>query len=168
MQCDTKEDISSRHNFQDVRRMAFQIHAFIFKWILIVVNKWIIEIIVDLLKITKTNWCCNYINKVPSFHRYVAGRMNLISQTETKGLSTFVGSFSLPALIFLSLAELDLSSVNWMFLLSVLVAKTVVFLVVVAVTLLVSRPVNTGRAGLFAIFCTQSNDFAIGYPIGKW
>ncbi|PNF32094.1 Integral membrane protein GPR155 [Cryptotermes secundus] len=96
---------------------------------------------------------------------YVAGRMNLISQTETKGLSTFVGSFSLPALIFLSLAELDLSSVNWMFLLSVLVAKTVVFLVVVVVTLLVSRPVNTGRAGLFAIFCTQSNDFAIGYPI---
>lgn len=93
--------------------------------------------------------------------------MNLISQTETKGLSTFVGSFSLPALIFLSLAELDLSSVNWMFLLSVLVAKTVVFLVVVTVTLLVSRPVNTGRAGLFAIFCTQSNDFAIGYPIGK-
>lgn len=102
------------------------------------------------------------------FYRYVAGRMSLISQTEAKGLNTFVGSFSLPALIFLSLAELDLSSVNWMFLLSILVAKTIVFLVVVAVTLLVSRPVNMGRAGLFAIFCTQSNDFAIGYPIGKW
>lgn len=96
---------------------------------------------------------------------YVAGRMSLISQADTKGLNTFVGSFSLPALIFLSLAELDLSSVNWMFLLSILVAKTVVFLVVVAVTFLVSRPINTGRAGLFAIFCTQSNDFAIGYPI---
>jgi len=96
---------------------------------------------------------------------YVAGRMNLISQTDTKGLNTFVGSFSLPALIFLSLAELDLSSVNWMFLLSILVAKTVVFLVVIAVTFLVSRPINMGRAGLFAIFCTQSNDFAIGYPI---
>lgn len=131
-------------------------------------KKLIIENIADLLKITKTVRCCNYINRVPSLHRYVAGRMNLISQTETKGLGTFVGSFSLPALIFLSLAELDLSSVNWMFLLSVLVAKTVVFLAVVAVTLLVSRPVNTGRAGLFAIFCTQSNDFAIGYPIGKW
>jgi predicted permease len=94
--------------------------------------------------------------------------MNLISQADTKGLNTFVGSFSLPALIFISLAELDLSSVNWMFLLSVLVAKAVVFLVVVAVTFLVSRPINTGRAGLFAIFCTQSNDFAIGYPIGKY
>lgn len=130
-------------------------------------NKLFRWVIIDLLIVTKTNVYCNYINEVLSFHRYVAGRMNLISQTETKGLSTFVGSFSLPALIFLSLAELDLSSVNWMFLLSILVAKTVVFLVVVAVTLLVSRPVNTGRAGLFGIFCTQSNDFAIGYPIGK-
>jgi len=108
------------------------------------------------------------LNKVHSVYRYVAGRMNLISQTDTKGLNTFVGSFSLPALIFLSLAELDLSSVNWMFLLSILVAKTVVFLVVVAVTFLVTRPINMGRAGLFAIFCTQSNDFAIGYPIGKY
>jgi len=108
------------------------------------------------------------LNKVHSVYRYVAGRMNLISQTDTKGLNTFVGSFSLPALIFISLAELDLSSVNWMFLLSILVAKTVVFLVVIAVTFLVNRPINTGRAGLFAIFCTQSNDFAIGYPIGKY
>ncbi|KAJ9580870.1 hypothetical protein L9F63_023951, partial [Diploptera punctata] len=96
---------------------------------------------------------------------YVAGRMSLISQTEAKGLNTFVGYFSLPALIFLSLAELDLSSVNWIFLLSILVSKAVVFFIVVVVTLLVSRPLNPGRAGLFAIFCTQSNDFAIGYPI---
>ena len=92
--------------------------------------------------------------------------MSLISQTEAKGLNTFVASFSLPALIFLSLAELDLSSVNWMFLLSIFVAKAIVFFIVVIVTLLVSRPINPGRAGLFAIFCTQSNDFAIGYPIG--
>ena len=35
------------------------------------------------------------------------------------------------------------------------------------ITLLISRPVNLGRAGLFAIFCTQSNDFAIGFPIGN-
>ncbi|KAG8225069.1 hypothetical protein J437_LFUL000048 [Ladona fulva] len=96
---------------------------------------------------------------------YLAGRFNIISQTETKGLNTFVGTFSLPALIFLSMAELDLSVVNWMFLLSILVAKSIVFFAVVAVSLLVGRPTNFGRAGLFAIFCTQSNDFAIGYPI---
>lgn len=41
------------------------------------------------------------------------------------------------------------------------------FLGVGVITLLVSRPINLGRAGLFSIFCTQSNDFAIGYPIGE-
>ncbi|XP_049954684.1 integral membrane protein GPR155 [Schistocerca serialis cubense] len=96
---------------------------------------------------------------------YIAGRQNLLSQAETKGLDAFVRVFSLPALIFLSLAELDLRTVNWTFLLSILVAKSIVFLLVVIITLLISRPVNPARAGLFAIFCTQSNDFAIGYPI---
>ncbi|XP_059478612.1 integral membrane protein GPR155 isoform X2 [Neocloeon triangulifer] len=96
---------------------------------------------------------------------YLAGRFNLISQTEGKGLGTFVGTFALPSLIFLSLAELDLSSVNWKFLLSLLIAKAIVFFGVGLITLLISRPVNLGRAGLFSIFCTQSNDFAIGYPI---
>ncbi|XP_063232647.1 lysosomal cholesterol signaling protein isoform X2 [Bacillus rossius redtenbacheri] len=96
---------------------------------------------------------------------YAAGRLNLISETEAKGLNTFVSLFSLPSLIFLSLAELDLSSVKWQFLGAVLLAKGAVFLVVVVVTLLVSRPLAPGRAGLFAIFCTQSNDFAVGYPI---
>lgn len=102
------------------------------------------------------------------FYRYFAGRMNLISNTEAKGLSTFVGTFSLPSLIFMSLAELDLSSVNWMFLVSILVAKSIVFFSVIIITLLVGRPINLGRAGIFAIFCTQSNDFAIGYPIGLY
>lgn len=99
--------------------------------------------------------------------RYFAGRMNLISETEAKGINTFVGTFSLPSLIFMSLAQLDLSSVNWLFLLSILISKFVVFVSVIVVTLLVGRPVNYGRAGIFGIFCTQSNDFAVGYPIGK-
>lgn len=96
---------------------------------------------------------------------YFAGRMNLISETESKGINTFVGTFALPSLIFMSLARLDLSSVNWMFLVSIFIAKSVVFFSVIVVTILVGRPINLGRAGIFAIFCTQSNDFAIGYPI---
>ncbi|GJQ85405.1 hypothetical protein Trydic_g10179 [Trypoxylus dichotomus] len=96
---------------------------------------------------------------------YFAGRMNLISETEAKGINTFVGNFALPSLIFMSLAQLDLTSVNWLFLLSILIAKSLVFFTVIIVTLLVGRPVKLGRAGIFAIFCTQSNDFAIGYPI---
>ncbi|XP_053674350.1 integral membrane protein GPR155 [Anopheles nili] len=96
---------------------------------------------------------------------YLAGRLNIISNFEAKGLNTFVGTFALPSVIFLSLAELNWSTVNWNFLLSILIAKTIVFLSVGIISLLVARPVNYGRAGLLAIFCTQSNDFAIGYPI---
>lgn len=93
--------------------------------------------------------------------------MNIVTNTEAKGLNTFVGTFALPSLIFLSLAELNWSTVNWNFLLSILISKTIVFAIVIILTLLVARPLNYGRAGLLAIFCTQSNDFAIGFPIGK-
>lgn len=99
--------------------------------------------------------------------RYLAGRLNIITNTEAKGLNTFVGTFALPSVIFLSLAELNWSTVNWNFLLSILISKTIVFLAVAIISLLVARPVNYGRAGLLAIFCTQSNDFAIGFPIGE-
>lgn len=49
-----------------------------------------------------------------------------------------------------------------------LVSKAIVFFSVIIITLLIARPINYGRAGLLAIFCTQSNDFAIGYPIGEF
>ncbi|XP_012254388.2 integral membrane protein GPR155 [Athalia rosae] len=96
---------------------------------------------------------------------YIAGRSGIITKSEAKGLNTFVGTFSLPSLIFISLAQLDLGLVNWKFLIAVTFAKASVFIAVVTITLLISRPINPGRAALFAIFATQSNDFAIGYPM---
>ncbi|XP_034949435.1 integral membrane protein GPR155 [Chelonus insularis] len=96
---------------------------------------------------------------------YIAGRLEIITKTEANGLNTFVGTFALPSLIFLSLAKLDFSLVNWKFLLAVFLAKACVFIVVLGVSLMVTRPVHPGRAALFAIFATQSNDFAIGYPM---
>lgn len=96
---------------------------------------------------------------------YVAGRLKIITNSETKGLGTFVGTFALPCLIFLSLVELNWRTVNWTFLLAILISKSIVFFAVIAVSLLIARPLNYGRAGLLAIFCTQSNDFAIGFPI---
>ncbi|KAJ8314204.1 hypothetical protein KUTeg_008765 [Tegillarca granosa] len=99
------------------------------------------------------------------FAGYVAGRMNLISSTQGKGIGTFVSNFCLPALLFKNMCLLDFSKVNWMFLLSILIAKSSVFLIVAVITLLAKRPRNYGYAGLFAIFATQSNDFALGYPI---
>ncbi|EFN76836.1 Integral membrane protein GPR155, partial [Harpegnathos saltator] len=96
---------------------------------------------------------------------YVAGRFEMITNSETNGLHTFVGTFALPSLIFMSLAKLDFSLVNWNFLLAILLAKSCVFIVVLIVSLIITKPSNPGRAALFAIFTTQSNDFAIGYPI---
>ncbi|XP_054732523.1 integral membrane protein GPR155 isoform X1 [Anastrepha obliqua] len=96
---------------------------------------------------------------------YIAGRFKIISNSETKGLGTFVGTFALPSLIFLSLVELDWSTVNWTFLLAMAISKTIVFFAVLIISLLITRPLNYARAGLLSIFCTQSNDFAIGYPI---
>ncbi|XP_052804651.1 integral membrane protein GPR155-like [Mya arenaria] len=98
---------------------------------------------------------------------YIAGRANLITEIQGKGIGTFVGKFCLPALLFRSMVVLDFSQVNWYFLLGIAISKTAVFIAVAGLTLLIKRPVHLGYAGLFAIFATQSNDFALGYPILK-
>ncbi|NWW13467.1 GP155 protein, partial [Oreocharis arfaki] len=97
---------------------------------------------------------------------YIAGRANIITATQAKGLGNFVSRFALPALLFKNMVVLNFSNVNWSFLYSVLVAKAAVFFLVCVLTLLVASPENRfSKAGLFPIFATQSNDFALGYPI---
>ncbi|KFQ94662.1 Integral membrane protein GPR155, partial [Nipponia nippon] len=97
---------------------------------------------------------------------YIAGRANIITTTQAKGLGNFVSRFALPALLFKNMVVLNFSNVNWSFLYSILVAKAAVFFLVCILTLLVASPENRfSKAGLFPIFATQSNDFALGYPI---
>lgn len=96
---------------------------------------------------------------------FVAGKFSFISDVEAKGLGTFVGTFSLPALIFVSLCQLDFTSVNWVFLGAITFAKSTVFFLVLLVGLFTHRPANPSRSALYAIFCTQSNDFALGFPV---
>ncbi|KAM9342094.1 lysosomal cholesterol signaling protein isoform 1-T1 [Pholidichthys leucotaenia] len=97
---------------------------------------------------------------------YVAGRANIITPTQAKGLGSFVSRFALPALLFKNMVLLDFGNVIWPFLWSVLVAKVAVFSIVCVLTLVVSSPDSRySKAGLFSIFATQSNDFALGYPI---
>lgn len=74
-------------------------------------------------------------------------------------------TFALPSLIFLSLSKIKWETVNWKFLLAILISKAIVFFLVALVGLLIVRPLNLGKSGILAMFCTQSNDFAIGYPI---
>ncbi|PWA26309.1 hypothetical protein CCH79_00020458, partial [Gambusia affinis] len=98
---------------------------------------------------------------------YVAGRADMITESQAKGLGNFVSKFALPALLFKNMVLLDFGNVIWAFLWSVLVAKVTVFVLVCVLTLMVTSPDNRySKAGLYAIFATQSNDFALGYPIG--
>lgn len=100
---------------------------------------------------------------------YVAGRANIITSTQAKGLGNFVSKFALPALLFKNMVLLDFGNVIWPFLWSILIAKVTVFVLVCVLTLLVASPDSRySKAGLFSIFATQSNDFALGYPIGKY
>ena len=96
---------------------------------------------------------------------FLAGKFSFISDVEAKGLGTFVGVFSLPALIFVSLCQLDFHSVNWVFLASIALAKSIIFFLVLLVGLFIHRPLDLSRPALYAIFCTQSNDFALGFPV---
>lgn len=96
---------------------------------------------------------------------FIAGKFSIISDVESKGIGTFIGSFSLPALIFVSMCQLDFSSVNWVFLGSITLAKSLIFFVVLFVSLFLSQPLDPARSALYAIFCTQSNDFALGFPV---
>lgn len=99
---------------------------------------------------------------------YMAGRTDIISPAQAKGLGNFVSRFALPALLFKNMVQLDFGNVIWSFLWSVLIAKVAVFAMVCSLTLLVAGPESRyGKAGLYAIFATQSNDFALGYPIGE-
>ncbi len=97
---------------------------------------------------------------------YVFGYLKIIPPSEARSIGTLVGKLALPALLFKNLAILDLSSISWSFLGGMLIAKFLLFLGVVIITLLVTRPFSVGRAGLYGIFATQSNDFALGLPIG--
>jgi hypothetical protein len=99
---------------------------------------------------------------------YIAGRANIITSTQAKGLGNFVSKFALPALLFKNMVLLDFGNVIWPFLWSILIAKVSVFFIVCVITLLVASPdTRFSKAGLFSIFATQSNDFALGYPIGE-
>uniref|UniRef100_A0A1A8G3J0 G protein-coupled receptor 155b n=2 Tax=Nothobranchius korthausae TaxID=1143690 RepID=A0A1A8G3J0_9TELE len=97
---------------------------------------------------------------------YIAGRADIVTESQAKGLGNFVSKFALPALLFKNMVLLDFGNAIWAFLWSVLVAKVVVFVLVCVLTLVVASPDSRySKAGLYAIFATQSNDFALGYPI---
>lgn len=101
------------------------------------------------------------------FLGYVAGRTGIVAPSQAKGLGSYVTYFALPAMIFKSLVTIAFNQVNWLFLASVLIAKAIVFTVVYVSTFFLCGTESLGKAGMYSMFATQSNDFAFGYPIIK-
>ena len=94
---------------------------------------------------------------------WLAGTFNIIGEREARGLNIFVGKFSLPSLVFISLATFDFTTVNLAFLLGISASKLLVFLLTISTETLLSREVSQGA--MWAMFCTQTNDFAMGLPL---
>ncbi|CAL1284652.1 unnamed protein product [Larinioides sclopetarius] len=99
------------------------------------------------------------------FIGYILGKSKILRQTEAQGLSIFVQYLSLPALIFVTVSTIPFTQIKWEFIASVFVSKTCVFVSVALVTMLLTHPCDLGKAGIYAIFATQSNDFALGFPL---
>lgn len=97
---------------------------------------------------------------------YLASRFKLISP-QAKDLNAYLAKLALPLIIFLNIAHMEIQSVNVSFLICMLLAKSIIFISVTGLALLISSPTNFGYAGSLGILVTQSNDFALGYPLMK-
>ncbi|UJR20961.1 hypothetical protein I4U23_024067 [Adineta vaga] len=96
---------------------------------------------------------------------YIAGQLNLLTNSHSIGLSRYISNFALPAVIFKNLVDVQFQSVSWQFLTSVLISKSLLFLITILLTYIAERPKNFASMGQYAIMSTQSNDFALILPI---
>ena len=98
---------------------------------------------------------------------YMLGKFKVITQNSASAIGAIAGKIALPALLLQNMAILDLTQINWRFMAGMLIARSLVFVGVFVITLTFTRPVDIGKPAILAIFSTQSNDFALGLPIGK-
>lgn len=98
---------------------------------------------------------------------YLVGCFGMIKSKYGEGIKVFVWNLCLPSMVLLGMWELNFAEVNWKFLTCILIAKVIVFCLVLTITFLTYRPINFGAAGIYGIFTTASNDFALGYPMLK-
>jgi len=97
---------------------------------------------------------------------YLSARFKLIS-AEAKDIGAYLSTYALPMIIFLNIAQMEFQTINLPFLFCMLVSKLILFITVTLFTLVIGYPRNYGYAGALSILATQSNDFALGYPLVK-
>eukprot|EP01047_Picozoa_sp_COSAG01_P033578 COSAG01_NODE_2477_length_7615_cov_7.259609_4_plen_747_part_00 len=97
---------------------------------------------------------------------YVLVQVDYLPAAAAGGLGPMAGKIGLPALIFRSMAKLDVSSINVSIITAVVGAKWVVMIISLVFGLCMGSKSNRlGMAGLVAICTTQSNDMALGLPV---
>ena len=99
---------------------------------------------------------------------YIAGRFSWVTTSEFKGISLFLSKLALPALVFKSMVTVNFDLINWKLWSGLLLGKLAVFIVTIVISLIFHKSNKFGKAGLYGIFVTQSNDFAFGLPLCKY
>ena len=103
---------------------------------------------------------------------YVGKLTNFIPGDANKGIGPMVGKICLPLLIFRNVAKLDLSTVDFRVIACCGIVKICSFVLATLVAY-ITRPTgkdtkagdNASQYGIFTLFCTGSNDLAIGLAI---
>uniref|UniRef100_A0A0X3PPL4 Integral membrane protein GPR155 n=1 Tax=Schistocephalus solidus TaxID=70667 RepID=A0A0X3PPL4_SCHSO len=96
---------------------------------------------------------------------YFAGKFKALTESQVRGLGTYVTKFALPSIFFSVMVTIDFTGVDWYVVLAVSLAKMIMFVSTLAITLIISRGQSVGLAGLLAMFTSQSNDVALAYPV---
>eukprot|EP01052_Picozoa_sp_SAG31_P026584 SAG31_NODE_2420_length_5727_cov_2.670576_4_plen_857_part_00 len=99
---------------------------------------------------------------------YVAKRNHWVGPEAGTVLGGFAAAFSLPALCFISMVQLDIGSAAIGLPLSMLAAKISVAALIALLTLYLmpsTEPRKASLSALFAMVTVSSNDFALGLPI---
>lgn len=97
---------------------------------------------------------------------YIFGRTGMYPKEASRNIGRLCSDLLLPVYIFTAMASIDVAPDCWTFLYSVLISKVCIFTLILVLVLLVDRARgHIGRAAISAVFCTQSNDLALGIPI---
>eukprot|EP00045_Choanoeca_perplexa_P011570 m.123443 g.123443 ORF g.123443 m.123443 type:complete len:643 (+) comp15678_c0_seq5:113-2041(+) len=98
---------------------------------------------------------------------YVLRHAKILTADHSVGIGRLAGRIALPSLLFLAMATLDFSAVEWPFLAAVALSRILVAGFVFIVSMVFDKSVRApgAAAALRSIFATQSNDFALGLPV---
>ena len=100
--------------------------------------------------------CCGII-----MMGYLCRRASVFTPSEIEGISAFVARLALPALIFLSMATLDITAVEWPLVGAILLGKSVLFALAVITTWLLSAAEWKSSSDCFSIRSQVEPSFAL-------